>query len=412
MWSLVFLGCANNITALYEAEKAAVMAAPAALGKSWDPEVRMRFSDKALQSLAETAVEGGLLKAEDTIEFKGPMGVNAELSPTVEVKGVQIGASKACDACLDLSIDMDGNGRWKISRVGGEIPISLTVSAVLGFDVAQQDGVYTVSGRLKDVKSVKVKSESVGDVDVAKLLKGWTEDLAARVPPFTVASFGGEDLPLRAFRLATSNGALAIEGVTNVAGGGPLAAPSHALDDGWELAISETTALALMRRAAFEAGVLSYDVAADPRSLELNGSVFTLGVRLWRLTRSGWWRDYTVTGQVEVSPRAIKLVPKVAKEGEKSPGAGAADPLALLAEGAILGAVEDGLAQSLPTKQSTTLGDKKVTARATSVKGMGGALVVRGDVRVGEDDDDEEKAGSGEGRTRGGRKQRRERAEP
>ena len=110
-----------------------------------------------------------------------------------------------------------------------------------------------------------------------------------------------------------------------------------------------------------------------------------------------------------MSKRAIKLVPKVAKEGEKSPGAGAADPLSLLAEGAILSAVEDGLAQTLPTSTSSTLGDKKVTARATSVKGMGGALVVRGEIRVGEPDDaDEEKAGSGEGNSgKSGRKQRR-----
>ena len=51
MWLLVFLGCANNISALYEQEKAMVMASPPPLGKNWDSEFRLRFSDQALQTL-------------------------------------------------------------------------------------------------------------------------------------------------------------------------------------------------------------------------------------------------------------------------------------------------------------------------------------------------------------------------
>lgn len=409
MWLLVFLGCANNISALYEQEKAMVMASPPPLGKNWDPEFRLRFSDQALQTLAEVALDSGLLKVEDKIEFKGPLGVDAELAPQVEVKGLKIGASKACDACLDLSITLDGHGRWKVSKLGGDVPITLIVDTVLGFDVKQDNGVYTVTGKLKDVKSVKVKTDLAGDVDLAKPLQGWTEDLADEVPPFELGSFGGDDLPLRAFRLATSNGALAIEGVTNVAGGGPLTGPPQALKDGWELAMSDKTALALMRRAAFEEGIIDYDVAVDPRSLELNGTVFTMGLRLWRLTRSGWWRDYEVTGQIDVAPRAIKLVPKVAKEGEKSKGAGVADPLALLAEGAILDAVSGGLAQTLPTSESTKLGEKTITARTTSVKGMAGSLIVHGEIKVGEEQEAEEQGGGGEGKKggKGNRKQRR-----
>ena len=70
MWLIVFLACANNIKALYEAEKSQVMAAPPPVGNNWEPEMRLRFSDQALQALAETAVDGGLLKAEDVEKSK------------------------------------------------------------------------------------------------------------------------------------------------------------------------------------------------------------------------------------------------------------------------------------------------------------------------------------------------------
>lgn len=404
MWLIVFLACANNIQALYDAEKTQVMAAPPPIGNSWEPEMRLRFSDQALQALAETAVDGGLLKAEDKITFKGPLGVEAELAPDVAVKGIKIGASTSCEACLDLGIDLDGKGKWKVSSLKGEVPISLNVKAVLGFDVKKEGETYTVTGRLKDVGSVKVKTELAGDVDLAKPLQGWTESLAKKIPPMEITSFGGEDLPLRAFRLTTTSGALTMEAVSDVAGGGPVKVPAKPLSQGWEMSISTATALAMMRRAAFEAGVIDYDVAADPRALELQGTVFTMGVRLWRLTRSGWWRDYNITGQIEVAERGIKLVPKVAKEGEKSQGAGIADPLALLAEGAILDAVSDGLAQTLPSSESTTLGDKSVTARVTTVRGMASSLIVSGDLEIGVKSESRSRSGKSERERHAGRR--------
>lgn len=404
MWLMVFLGCANNIRNLYEQEKAAVLAEPAALGANWEPELRVRLSDPALEVLSKAALSSGLLEADQKIAWQGPMGVEAQLSPHLVVKSLNLKASAACDACLDLTASLSGTGAWKLGSLKGEIPISLDLGGTVSFDVKKGDEAFMVSGRLRDVKQVKLKSDSVGDLDIAKPIQSWAKDLADSVPAFEIGEFGGEGVPLRALRLKTVDGALAVEAVTDVAGGGPLAASSGALSQGWELSISQKTALALMRREAFEAGIIDFDVAVDPRYLEIEGDQFKMGLRLWRLTRSGWWREYEVSGSISVLPRTVRLVPSGAKEGDKSKGAGVADPLALLAEGKILSVVEDGLAQTLPAGSSTDIAGQALSLRAQKVKGSRSALFVSGELSLGApapEEDPQEPT-----KKRGGRKDR------
>lgn len=407
MWLLAILACANNIRAQYQAEKELALAAPPALSGQWDPELRIRLSDDALGTLASAALSSGLLSADKKITWEGPLGVSAELSPKVEVESLTLSSSKACDACLDLVADLEGTGPWKVGRLKGEVPLSLELDGTLSFEVRKQDGAFLVSGRLRDIRHVKVKNTTVGDLDIARPIQGWGETLAGRTPPFDLGEFGGEGVPLRALRLATVGGTLAVEAVTDVGGGGPLTGKPGKLEQGWELSISQATALALMRREAFDTGVIAFDVAADPRSLELEGTVFTMGLRLWRLTSHGWWRDYTVTGQIEVLPETVRLVPKVVKEGDKSRGAGVADPLALLAEGKILDVVEDGLRQTLPSGESTGIGDQQLNLKASSVRGISGSMIVGGALTIGSAPPDSVPSGSGDGKRGKRREQRR-----
>lgn len=384
MWLLVVLGCANNIKTLYENEKKAVMASPAALGKNWQPELRVRFGDGALSDISEVALKSGLLQADKKLSWEGPFGVTAELTPKLVVRDLKLNVAQGCDGCLKLAATLDGKGAWDVSGVTGEVPITLTVDGTIGFEVKQDDGAFTVTGRLKDFEHIKVKTGKASDLDLGGVLQSWAKDIAERTPEIELGTFGGDEMGLRALRIGSSGGALAIEAVTDVAGAKPLTGGNTPLQSDWDIAISESAALALMRRMAFEEGVIDYDVAADPRSLSVSGSRFTMGLRLWRLTSRGWWRDYTVTGDFKVTNNKIKLVPAEVKEGEKSAGAGLADPLALLAEGAILDAVAGGLAESFPSGEGTEVGGQKVQARATAILGMGSALVVRGDLDVGD----------------------------
>ncbi|MEC7946562.1 MAG: hypothetical protein VX265_03280, partial [Myxococcota bacterium] len=138
----------------------------------------------------------------------------------------------------------------------------------------------------------------------------------------------------------------------------------------------------LMRRMAFEAGPQELDVAIDPRALAVDGDRFTLALRLWRLKGAGWWRDYTVEGRMGVQRGALRMVGRDAREGEKSRGAGLADPIALLAEGRILDAVGDGVDQSLPAAQTIDVKGVRLAARLDTAQGDASALAVAGTLQI------------------------------
>jgi hypothetical protein len=96
---------------------------------------------------------------------------------------------------------------------------------------------------------------------------------------------------------------LEIQALTNVPGGAPVQAGGPMRTD-WEVAISHQVAAAMMRRIAFEEGLLEHEIGIDPRSFSASGADFTLGLRIWRLSGAGGWRDYTVKGQMGLQGRS------------------------------------------------------------------------------------------------------------
>ena len=136
----------------------------------------------------------------------------------------------------------------------------------------------------------------------------------------------------------------------------------------------------MMRRIAFEEGLLEHEIGIDPRSFSANGADFTLGLRIWRLSGAGWWRDYTVKGQMGLQGQELVLTGKDAIEGEKSRGAGLADPLALLFESVILKEVSKGVNQALPAQMATRVEGLVLAVKTTTVQGRGDALVLGGNL--------------------------------
>ena len=386
-WMLA--ACGPGVHALYDAERAAVLAVPPEAAAQWEPELRVRLSDDALQRLATAALEAGLLAADDELRVDGPFGLTASVRPKAAVSALTVAASRRCDACVDLDVTLDGEAGWALGPAKGELQFTATTSGTVAFaveaDSAAGAHAFVASGKLQSLDRVRVKAGKAGDFAVGQDLERWTSALAARVPAIPLGRFGGDDLPLRALRVRTTGGAIAVEGLTDAAGGAPLTtAPSGVPTDDWELSLSQPTALALLRRAAFQKGTVAFDVAIDPRGLAVDGDRFTLDLRLWRLAGRGWWRDYQVEGAVDVQGNKARLNPESASEGEKSKGAGLADPLALLAEGRILEAVERGVAQNMPSSHTLRTGALKLDARAGAVRGEGGALIVTGELDAGE----------------------------
>lgn len=379
---LLLAGCAGNIKALYEEEKALVMADPLPVGEDWAPELRLRLSEAALQELAEVAVTEGLLAYDEVIEVDNPLGLKVEVKPKATVKKLSVAVGKDCGGCLELDAKLGGRARWSAAGSSGKVPFTAKVKGTVAFELEETPKGWTIEGRLVELDRVKLESELVGQLDLTKFLGEWTREALEEVPALELGRIGGEDLPLRAARLTGGSGSIELHALTRVSGGQSVPPLSSPLTEGWDLHLHEATALALARREAFALGTIDYDVAVDPRSLDLDAERFTMGLRLWRLSGAGWWREYTVQGDVSVGKRKIRLQPTEATEGEKSKGAGLADPLALLVEGRILEAVSDGMRQAFPGGAAARVGDRKLLTRVEAVAGEGALIRVSGGVEL------------------------------
>jgi len=378
--TLLLLSCAGNIAALYEDEKTAVLSDPGPAPANWEPELRARISGDALQTLASEAVSSGLLGYKETIEVNNPLGVEVKVTPKASIKELKVAVGSDCGGCLAVTARLKGNAKYKAGGLSGKVPFTAKVGGTLAFELEEEGKGWTVTGELVEIDKVKLESDLVGTLDVTEFLGDWTRKALEKAPPISLGKIGGDQMPLRAVRLGSVGDALEIQALTQVVGGEAVNKGSGSVGGAWELRMHEDTALAMARRKAFELGTIDYEVAIDPRTLVFDGTGFTLGLRLWRLKGAGWWREYSVTGNIAMVGKRIKLTPGEATEGEKSKGAGLADPLALLGEGLILEAVTDGVKQAFPASTSAKIGDQKIGSRVKSMTGRNGVLIVQGDL--------------------------------
>jgi hypothetical protein len=383
MLLLLVLACAGNIAEMYEAEKATALAPPSAPGEAWTPELRLRLSEASLARAAEEVVAAGALSVDKAYGVDNPLGIPLKARPSAKVTRLDVTVGQDCRGCLVLDGTLEGKVRWAAGPAKGTVPFTARLSGDMRFSTEAQGDGWRVTGRVVELGRVKVQAGKVKAIDLTPIVRGWIDDALDEAPPLQLGRLGGEALPLRALRVREADGALEIQALGDVSGGKPIPAAADALGADWDLRMHPDTALALMRRTAFEAGPGEMDVAIDPRALSVSGDTFTLGLRLWRLKGAGWWRDYTVDGTLTAKNGKLKLRGEEATEGEKSRGAGLADPLALLAEGRILDAVGRGVTQSLPARRELAVKGVSLSAVADQARGEDGALLVSGTLDVG-----------------------------
>lgn len=383
MLLLLVLACAGNIPEMYEAEKAAALASPRAPGKVWQPELRLRLSDEALGRAAREVVAAGVLQVDRAYSVDNPLGIPVKARPSAQVSRLDLSLGADCGGCLVLDAQLDGSARWTAGPAQGEVPFSARIGGQMRFATEDEGDGWRVTGRIVQVGRVTVKAGPSKAVDLTPIVRGWLTDALADAPPLQLGRIGGAALPLRALRIRETDGALEIQALGDVSGARPVDAATQPLTTDWDLRLHPDTALALMRRKAFQAGPGELDVAIDPRALSVEGGRFTLGLRLWRLQGAGWWRDYTVEGTLGARAGTLRLKGEQATEGERSRGAGLADPLALLAEGRILEAVGSGVNQSIPAQRELAVKGVGISAKAERARGEAGALVVSGGLAVG-----------------------------
>lgn len=376
---LLQLGCASGIKNLYEAERSAALAVAGPPAGDWAPDLRLRLSGEALDGLVQIVLDQGLLSWDRDLELKAPLGVTVRVEPKADVRSLKLSGSSDCEGCLDIDASLDGKARWSAAGQSGSLPFTARVGGTVSFELKDQGEAWALSGRLRDVDRVQVGIEALGNVDATEVLGDWVDEALKSSKPLELGELGGPELPVRAARLVTRglDGDIEVQLLSDLETSAPVSA-GGSLQSDFELRASTACMLGLARRFAFDKGVIAYETAAIPTSLSATSSNFLLGLRLWHLDGAGWWRDYTVKGRMSAARGELSFSPSEAEEGDKSQGAALADPLALLAEGRILQAVEDGVRQTLPVSQGLRLGEAQIQARVERVVGDDTALVFKG----------------------------------
>lgn len=382
--ALLFLACTPDVTGLYATERTAALSVASEVPANWKPDAALAVAApdlaRAMRAVVKRAVAGAR-----PIELPLALGMTATLNPNLEVTSLDVAGSTDCPSCFAVRIALAGNARWEAGPAGGAIPVRASASAVLAVSVA--DG-HVIEARPKRVDALDVEVPQLGNlrVNASGPLQEWLRKLLVeRLQPLRVATLDTGALPIRTLRLVTAPDRLVIELLTDVPGASPLRAlPAPAT--GVELAVGQSTATGLARRAAFQAGTLDMDVAVDPRRLAVDGGAFTLDLRLWRLVGRGWYRDYAVSGTIGVQPAhgrpKLKLEATKADVVAASPGALLVDPLAALFQSRILDAIVDAMDRSLPAGASQRIAGVAMEARATAARGLDDALHVYGSLDV------------------------------
>ena len=217
---LLFTGCAGNIHQLYQSERDAALAQAPQPPADWQPDLRLRLSDSALQAVATAAVDGGLLDLDQNFVVNGPLGVRVRVRPSARVQRIRVGASDACDACLSVTGALKGDVRWSVGPLDGTLPYTADVSGALAFAADQAGGGWDLTGKLDKVDKLAVSVGPIQRVEVGRELRSALRDALRDAPAIPLGRIGGAKLPLVRLRVVTSGGQVEVQGLSDVAGHG------------------------------------------------------------------------------------------------------------------------------------------------------------------------------------------------
>lgn len=384
MTSLVLLvllgGCGSSIQPLYDAARDAALVDPGPPPASWTPDAVVQLSGPVVEDVLQAATRG-----------RGPLSTTlalgpAQVVPEVRLKSLRVVPSRPCEGgCVGLDAVFDGSIAWTAGPLKGTTPFSAHGALDAVFALTEDGDAFVVTAVPRKLRDLEIE---IADLDAT--IKGLKRSIRtlietealSRVPPQTLIRFPRSDLPIRAGRIASEGTGARLELLTDVPVPGTATAGA-APTEGFVLSLAEGTLLGLARAEAFRHGPVAYGVVPEPTALRFTDDGFTLGLRLWRLEGVGWWRDYTITGTAEIRGGRLRLAPTDVVEGEKSKGATLADPLAALAEGLILKAIEDAVNTSLPLAGEPSIGKQAAAVTLERLEPAAGTVRGTGAVRLG-----------------------------
>jgi hypothetical protein len=378
---LALTACTPDIIGMYEAEKSAALAAATTRPAEWEPDLVLQIAGPDFEDAVESSIKAALAKEQEPLVVSLGLGLEAKLRPVFSIEEASVKAADTCPSCLSFDAMIVGKAVWSLGPASGTVPLDVGAQGVFALEVTDGKVIEAVPRAVTAVR-VRVTDLAGLQVNPSRQIQEWlTEKLSGRLPRIRVVELDTAGLPLLDLRLRNQGGAVRVEALTDVPGTRPVG-PVEAPTEGVRVAISEAALTGLARRAAYDKGELTMDVYADPLALHVDGSAFTMDLRLWRLVGRGWYRDYKVYGDLSVEGGKVKLTAKRTEDIGHSRGAGLVDPLAALFQGVILESITDSVSQSLPATQRQDLGMVQLRAETTRVVGSNGALVVDGTLRV------------------------------
>jgi hypothetical protein len=378
-------GCAASILPLYEQARSEALSDPGGIPSDWEPDLVLHLSKATVDDLITTLLEEKA-SLDETFEVPGPLGTTARVVPQLSVDALTLGSSKVCAACLSVDANLLGSLDWSVANQSGSVPVQIDVVFDVAVAAEQGADVWSVGMTVGDLRGVEVAILDL-QANLEPLLEDGVGDwarqhLLSQMPSLELGKFGDPEVPLRALTLVPSGDGIDVRMLSDSPTPNALSPISSASNAGFLLFVSQGSLLDLARVTAFEAGPVAHDVVVEPTSFAVDGTAFTLGIRLWRIVGRGWWRDYVVQGDLQLVDEGLQLTPRSVVEGDKSEGAEWVDPLAALGEGYILEIIEKSVSTVLPIAKSSAAGDLGMSVSVSSMTGEADALVVRGELAL------------------------------
>lgn len=368
-------GCAPSVIPEFNAARDAALADPGPAPQDWEPDAVVTLSerlvDEALEDLLD--VHG---KMESAIDV-GPL----KATPKLKVTGVELSRARCAD-CLGIKAELGGH--LKVSTPLGAVkaPVSamLDFDAVFGLDAAEDTWTLTIAP--KKVRQVDVDVAGADFSPLTQPLTSWVSDALAQAGPLPVADLGSSALPIRGMKVSPAGRDLRLQLLTATPDPVAVREPDGPPGEGWRLDLATDTLLDLARKATFQAEPLPHSIVPEPTSLIVTDDTFVLGLRLWHVKGRGWWRDYDVHGHLKVQGNDIELTPQNVDDVARSRGAAWADPLAALAQGAILKALERALETSVPAVHRDKGEKVRLVVTIEAIEGREAVVVAHGGLKV------------------------------
>lgn len=381
-------GCGSNeIAQEFEAARTRATTDPGPAPEGWAADGALHMSPALVDDLMKMGIEtyGAM---DGNVEARGPLGVRGSVDYDMRVRRLGVAGTNRCERCVAVTTQVGGDVNYQFGPVRGSTPVTVDVEVDVRFDVTpgadSSFEVFMVSQEVRDVRvSVRNLGGGIRGV-VEKELSVWGQEaLLSRMQPISMGSFGGADFPIRALTVhGTEDGGATLQFLTRSPTPMPVGQTIPKLRDGWQLDVSQSSLLGFAAKTSFELGELSHGVVVEPTRLRITTGSFEMDLRLWKPSGTGWWRDYTVSGEVELEGAEMTLSARSVEEVGQSPGAILADPLVAVGESFILKAIQDGVNQSLPLAHSSASSGFVADLGVRSIAAGADILTVRGTLGV------------------------------